>query len=91
MCGSRYCENQDGIAFSCGLPDTSIYLEANHIRSAARRAGEGGGLTGEILYVPITFILFHQLIELITRYKLDDLGEHELALIHNLDASEQQD
>lgn len=48
-------------------------------------------ITGEILYVPITFILFHQLIELITRYKLDDLGEHELALIHNLDASEQQD
>jgi len=48
-------------------------------------------VAGEILYMPITFILLYQLIEPVTRYKLDDLGEHELSLIHNLDASEQQD
>nr|WP_305276200.1 hypothetical protein [uncultured Bacteroides sp.] len=48
-------------------------------------------VTGEILYMPIAFILLYQLIEPVARYKLDDLGEHELSLIHNLDASEQQD
>lgn len=48
-------------------------------------------VAGEILYTPITFILLYQLIEPVTWYKLDDLGEHELSLIHNLDASEQQD
>ncbi len=48
-------------------------------------------VTGEILYMPVTFILLYQLIEPVARYKLDDLGKHELSLIHNLDASEQQD
>lgn len=44
------------------------------------------GVAVEILYVPIAFILFYQLVELIARYKLNDLGEYKLTLIHNLEA-----
>lgn len=40
----------------------------------------------EILRVPIAFILLYQFVKLIARYKLDDLGEYKLTLIHNLDA-----
>lgn len=40
----------------------------------------------EILDMPISFILLHHFVELITRYKLDDLREYKLTLIHNLDA-----
>lgn len=43
-------------------------------------------VTVEILCVPIAFILLYQFVELITRYKLDNLREYKLALIHNLDA-----
>ncbi len=45
----------------------------------------------EILCMPVSSILPYKFIELVTRYKLDDLGEHKFTLIHNLDASEQQD
>lgn len=42
------------------------------------------GVAIEILCMPIAFILFYQLVELIARYKLNDLGEYKLTLIHNL-------
>lgn len=44
------------------------------------------GVAVEILYVPIAFILFYQLVKLIAWYKLNDLGEYKLTLIHNLEA-----
>jgi len=44
------------------------------------------GVAVEILCMPIAFILFYQFVELIARYKLYDLGEYKLTLIHNLEA-----
>lgn len=48
-------------------------------------------VTVEILYMPISFIQPYKLIELIARYKFDDLRENILTLIHNLDVWGQQD
>lgn len=42
-------------------------------------------VTVEILYMPISFIQPYKLIELVTRYKFNYLGENILTLIHNLD------
>lgn len=89
MYGSLCCENRGDIEFLSELPSIDKCLEVSHNLSIDQRADEV--VAGEILYMPITFILLYQLIEPVTRYKLDDLGEHELSLIHNLDASEQQD
>lgn len=48
-------------------------------------------VTVEILCMPISIILLYKFIELVSRYKLNYLGEYKFTLIYNLDASEQQD
>ena len=48
-------------------------------------------VTAEIFSMPISFILLHEFIKLITRYILDNLGKYKLALIHNPDMLKLQD
>lgn len=43
------------------------------------------GVAIEILNMPIAFILPYQFVELMARYKLSDLEEYKLTVIHNLD------
>ena len=40
-------------------------------------------ITIEILTVPVSFISFHEFVKLVSRHKLDNLGEYIFAMIHN--------
>ena len=42
-------------------------------------------ITAQIFDMPVALVLSHELVELITRYKLDNLGENIFTLIHNPD------